>query len=33
MRRTENMKEMVMTFIDYRKAFDSVRREEIWKSL
>jgi hypothetical protein len=22
-----------MIFIDYKKAFDSVRREEIWKSL
>jgi hypothetical protein len=26
-------KEFLMVFTDYKKAFDSVKREEIWKSL
>jgi hypothetical protein len=27
----EYRKELVMTFLDYKKASDSVRREEIWE--
>jgi hypothetical protein len=26
-------REFLMVFIDYKKAFDDVEREEIWKSL
>jgi hypothetical protein len=26
-------KELLMAFIDYKRAFDSVKREEIWKSV
>jgi hypothetical protein len=29
----EHRKEFLMVFIDYKKAFDSVKREEMWESL
>jgi hypothetical protein len=28
-----NGKELLMVFIDCKKAFDSMKREEVWKSL
>jgi hypothetical protein len=31
--KTGNMEELLMIFTDYKKAYDSVKREEITKSL